>query len=53
MDRRAAFFALAALICAVLVPLAEEEFRTLTICVGATYLVLALASFFDHRSRPR
>ena len=50
-DKRAAFFALMALTCAVLVPLADARFRNLTMGVAVTYFVLALASFFDHRSR--
>jgi hypothetical protein len=51
MDRRAAFFAIAAAVCFVLVPLAEDRFRNLTVGVGATYVVLSLASWLDHRSR--
>jgi hypothetical protein len=50
-DKRAQFFLLAALVCAALVPLADQRFRNLTIGVSVTYGVLALASFLDHRSR--
>ena len=51
MDRRAVFFALAALTCFVLVPLAEARFRNLTLGVAITYTLLAIASALDHRSR--
>jgi len=50
-DKRAAFFALMALTCTALVPVADAQFRNLTVGVAVTYLVLALASFLDHRSR--
>jgi hypothetical protein len=50
-DKRAQFFVLAALVCAALVPLADAEFRKITVGVAVTYLLLALASFLDHRSR--
>ena len=52
-DKRAQFFALAALICFVLAPLAEDAYRELTLGVGITYVVLALASALDYRSRHR
>ena len=51
MDRRAVFFALAAVVCFVLVPAAEARFRSLTVGVGITYTLLAIASALDHRSR--
>ncbi len=51
MDRRAAFFALASLVCLLLAPVAEARFRTLTIGVAITYALLALASYLDARSR--
>jgi hypothetical protein len=50
-DRRASFFALAALVCFALVPVADERFRSLTIWVGIVYVLLALASYLDFRSR--
>jgi hypothetical protein len=50
-DKRAQFFLLVALVCAALVPLAEHRFRNLTVGIAITYVVLALASFLDHRSR--
>jgi hypothetical protein len=45
------FFLLAALVCLLLVPLASEEFRWVTLVVAITYLVLALASYLDFRGR--
>ncbi len=50
-DRRAWFFALAAAVCFVLVPVAEARFRNLTVGVGIVYVLLALASYLDFRSR--
>ena len=50
-DKRAQFFLLAAVVCFVLVPLAQEDFRRITAGVAVTYVVLALASFLDHRSK--
>jgi hypothetical protein len=50
-DKRAQFFLLAALVCTILVPLAPEDFRTITVGVAVTYVVLALASYLDHRSK--
>ncbi len=51
MDKRAQFFLLAAAVCALLVPVAHDRFRNLTVGVGVTYLLLAAASWLDHRSR--
>ena len=50
-DKRAQFFLLAAIVCTALVPLADHRFRNLTVGVAVTYVVLALASYLDHRSR--
>jgi hypothetical protein len=50
-DKRAQFFLLAALVCLLLVPLAQQAYREITLGVAATYLLLALASYLDHRSR--
>jgi hypothetical protein len=50
-DRRANFFLLVAGLCTVLVPLAQDAYRTLTAGVAVVYLLLALASYLDHRSR--
>jgi hypothetical protein len=51
MDRRAAFFAMAAAVCFALVPVSEDSFRGFTVGIGVVYVLLALASFLDHRSR--
>jgi hypothetical protein len=48
-DKRAQFFLLAALVCAALAPVAEDDFRSVTIGVAVTYAVLALASWADSR----
>jgi hypothetical protein len=50
-DRRAVFFAIAALICFALVPVAEDKYREITIGVGVAYVLLAGASALDFRSR--
>ena len=50
-DKRAQFFLLAAVLCLLLVPVAQDEFKVITLGVAVTYLVLALASYLDHRSR--
>ena len=53
MDRRAAFFVLSAALCAVMIPVAEADVRWVPEAAAITYLVLALASFLDFRSRRR
>jgi hypothetical protein len=53
MDRRAAFFVLAAGLCATMIPLAESDVRWVPEATAVTYLVLALVSFLDFRSRRR
>jgi hypothetical protein len=50
-DRRATFFFLAAVVCFVLIPLADDKYRELTAGVGAVYVLLSLASYLDFRSR--
>ena len=50
-DKRAQFFLLAALVCLALVPLADDSYKLVTLAVSGTYLLLALASYLDHRSR--
>jgi hypothetical protein len=51
VDRRAVFFAGAALVCFALAPIGLEEHRDVAIIVGVVYVVLALLSFLDSRSR--
>ena len=52
-DRRAMFFAGAALACFLLVPVAESSLRWVPWTVGITYVVLSIASWLDFRSRRR
>ena len=53
MDRRALFFLGAAVVCLVLVPVADPEHRWVAIVTAVTYVVLAGLSALDHRSRSR
>jgi hypothetical protein len=53
MDRRAAVFLIFAAMCALLVPVTDDEFRWVPIATAVTYVVLALASVLDARSRNR
>ena len=50
-DKRAQFFAITALVCLALVPLAQDAYREITIGVAVTYVLLAAASWLDYRSR--
>jgi hypothetical protein len=50
VDRRAVFFLLAAVVCALLVPVAEGH-AWVAAAVSGVYLVLAAGSWLDHRSR--
>ncbi len=50
VDRRAVFFLLAAIACGLLVPVADGHAWVAT-AVSVVYLVLAAASWLDHRSR--
>ncbi|MGI8661845.1 MAG: hypothetical protein ACR2LQ_01365 [Acidimicrobiales bacterium] len=52
-DRRVAFFLFAAAVCFVLVPVADPELRWVPIFVGVVYIVLAVASALDARSRSK
>jgi hypothetical protein len=53
LDRRALFFVLAAVACALLVPLAEPEHRWVAEVMAVVYVVLAAASALDAWSRSR
>ena len=53
MDRRAAFFLGAAMLCAVLIAVTEDRFRWVPIALTVVYTLLALASWADHRSKER
>jgi hypothetical protein len=51
MDRRAAFFAGAALLSMLLIPITEQQHRWVPSALAAVYLLLALASWADRRTR--
>ena len=51
--RRALIFVVFAAICFALLPAAEPQFRWVCNTTGVTYLVLALASALDARSRAK
>jgi hypothetical protein len=51
VDRRALFFFGAALVCFALAPIGLEEHRHVAVIVGVVYVVLALLSLLDARSR--
>lgn len=51
MDRRATFFLVAAVVCALLVPVTDDDFRWVPIATSIVYVLLAIASFLDARSR--
>jgi hypothetical protein len=53
MDRRALFFLGAAVVCAVLIPIADPEHRWVPIGLSIVYTLLALASWADNRGRRR
>jgi hypothetical protein len=52
-DRRALVFLVFASLCFMLTPLAQSEFRWVSIATGTTYVILALASALDARTRSR
>jgi predicted Na+-dependent transporter len=52
-DRRSAFFLVAAVLAAVMVPLSERDLRWVPEAVAVTYVVLAVLSFLDFESRRR
>jgi biotin transporter BioY len=51
MDRRAAFFALAAVVCLAVSPATESAIRWIPIAMAVAYVVLAGLSFLDAWSR--
>ena len=53
MDRRAAFFVGAAIISAILIPVTEQAQRWVPAVLAIVYLLLAVASWADHRTRTR
>lgn len=52
-DRRALFFALSAIVCFALIPLAEPKHRWVPEVTAIVYIVLAIASALDAWSRSR
>lgn len=53
IGRRSVFFALAALVCAALVPLSDADLRWVPEVVAVTYVVLAVLSALDAFGRAR
>ena len=51
MDRRAVFFVCAAVACLLMVPVGIEKYREVAIGTAGVYLLFALLSFLDYRSR--
>ena len=51
MDRRSLFFAGAAIVAALLIPVTEAEQRWVPIALAVVYTLLAIASWLDHRTR--
>jgi hypothetical protein len=51
MDRRAVFFFVAAIVCAILIPVTEAGQRWVPIFLSVTYLLLSVASWADRRTR--
>ena len=51
MDRRALFFLGAAVVVALLIAVTDREIRWVPTGLAALYLVLAVASYLDRRSR--
>gem|GEM_PF-7132881 len=52
-DRRVAIFVLFAVVCAVLVPLTDRQFRWVPIATSLAYVVFAVVAAIDARSRAR
>ena len=53
IDRRSLFFVGAALVSVALIPASDPPLRWVPIVVAVTYVVLAVLSFLDWRSRAR
>ena len=51
MDRRAAFFLGAAVVSAILIPVTEQAQRWVPAVLAIVYVVLAIASWADKRTR--
>jgi hypothetical protein len=53
VDRRAVFFLLAAVLCALMLPFTPDDYRWVGVVLSIVYLVLAATSYLDFRSRTR
>jgi UDP-N-acetylmuramyl pentapeptide phosphotransferase/UDP-N-acetylglucosamine-1-phosphate transferase len=53
MDRRALFFLGAALVCFALAPIGLAEYQHVAVIVGCVYVLYAVLSFLDARTRIR
>ena len=53
MDRRAVFFIVASLACLAMVPVGLPEYRDIAAGTAVVYVVFAVLSFLDFRSRGR
>ena len=53
MDRRAAFFLGAAVVCAALIPVTDSDLQWVPTWMAVAYAVLAILSYLDYRSRRR
>jgi len=53
IDRRAVFFLIAAGLCALMIPITPANLRWVGVMLTIVYLVLAVASAADFRSRTR
>jgi hypothetical protein len=53
MDRRAVLFLVAAVVCAILIPVTEPDQRWVPITLSIVYTLLSVASWADFRSRRR
>jgi hypothetical protein len=51
MDRRAVFFLGAAVVCALLVPVTEQQQRWVPGALAVVYALLSIASWADRRTR--
>jgi hypothetical protein len=51
MDRRAAFFLAAAVVSALLIPVTEQQQRWVPTALALVYVLLAIASWADRRTR--
>jgi hypothetical protein len=51
VDKRAGFFLGAAILCLLILPITPAHYRDVGIIVSVVYLILALASWLDFRSR--